>query len=159
MNSMHVLVPIDFSTYTEHTLNYATQFAKQLQANVTLLHVVDLPTMVHQGLDPYLIKLKATAKQLLDRCAQRLHEAGLATTPVLSYGVPFQEIIDFANAEKVDLIIIGTHGRTGLRHVLLGSVTERVVRLAACPVLVTRLPAHEGGAEKPEAVEAAGQGA
>lgn len=158
MNAMHILVPLDFSTYTEHTLDYASQFARQLQANVTLLHVVDLPTMVHQGLDPYQMERKATAKPLLDGCAQRLHEAGLAATPVVSYGVPFQEIIDFATARKVDLIIMGTHGRTGLQHVLLGSVTERVVRLASCPVLVTRLAAHEGGTGKPETVETAGQG-
>jgi nucleotide-binding universal stress UspA family protein len=56
------------------------------------------------------------------------------------HGVPFQEILDTAKARQVDLIIMGTHGRTGLSHVLSGSVTEKVVRLAPCPVLIARQP-------------------
>ena len=57
---------------------------------------------------------------------------------VVAHGIPFQEIIDTAKVRQVDLIVMGTHGRTGLLHVLLGSVAERVVRLAPCPVLVAR---------------------
>ena len=64
--------------------------------------------------------------------------AGLIGECVVLYGVPFQEIVDTAKARQVDLIIMGTHGRTGLLHVLLGSVAEKVVRLAPCSVLVVR---------------------
>ena len=72
---------------------------------------------------------------------------------MITYGIPFQEILDYVKAQKVDLIIMGTHGRTGLRHILLGSVTERVVRLAACPVLVTRLTPREADATPQGAAE------
>ena len=68
----------------------------------------------------------------------RLRDAGLQGETVIVHGVPFQAIIDTATEKDVDLIIMGTHGRTGLTHVLMGSVAENVVRLAPCPVLVVR---------------------
>ena len=68
----------------------------------------------------------------------RLRDAGVPGETMIVHGVPFQTIIDTAKEQGVDLIIMGTHGRTGLTHVLMGSVAENVVRLAPCPVLVTR---------------------
>lgn len=146
MDSMHILVPIDFSTYAEAALTDAIRFGTPFHAHMTLLHVVDLPRVLHEGLNPYHIELKATVQQLVEASAQRVRRAGLAATAVITYGIPFQEIINYAKAQKIDLIIMGTHGRTGLQHVLLGSVTERVVWLAGCPVLVTRLMPHEADA-------------
>ena len=70
----------------------------------------------------------------------RVTAAGLVGEIVVGHGVPFQEILDTAKKRQVDLIIMGTHGRTGLVHVLLGSVAEKVVRLAPCPVLIARQP-------------------
>ena len=71
---------------------------------------------------------------------QRLQQAGLEGTVMVVHGIPFQSIVDTAHDQKVDLIAMGTHGRTGLAHVFLGSVAKKVVRLAHCPVLVTRGP-------------------
>jgi universal stress protein A len=68
----------------------------------------------------------------------RITAAGLTGSVVVMHGTPFQGIMEAAKAQHVDLMIMGTHGRTGLPHLLLGSVTERVVRLAPCPVLVVR---------------------
>jgi nucleotide-binding universal stress UspA family protein len=91
--------------------------------------------------EDYLRKLVAEVQQGLATRQQRVQDAGLEGHSLLVYGVPFQGILDTAQAQQVDLIIMSTHGRTGLKHVLLGSVAEKVVRLAPCPVLVTRSPA------------------
>jgi nucleotide-binding universal stress UspA family protein len=78
---------------------------------------------------------------------ERITAAGLQCDFTIVHGVPFQVIIDTAHAAHVDLIIMGTHGRTGLPHVLVGSVAERVVRLAPCPVPVMRVPVDTPGLE------------
>ena len=138
----HVLVPLDFSASADRVLAYAMEFAKKLQARLTLLHVIDLPKLVDMSLTPYRAHLQAASRQALETCLKRVHGAGVAGDMVLVNGVPFQEIIETAKTTGADLIVMGTHGRTGLHHVLLGSVAEKVVRLASCPVLVTR-PPHE----------------
>ena len=76
----------------------------------------------------------------------RVTAAGLPGARVVLYGVPFQEIVEVAKAQQVDLIVMGTHGRTGLMHVLLGSVAEKVVRLAPCSVLVVPATRHTSDA-------------
>jgi nucleotide-binding universal stress UspA family protein len=140
-----VLVPLDFSTYAEQALDYAITLGQQLRARVTLLHVIQ-PLLV-AGADmsawpsPAFQDLEAAVTRDLEGYLARVTTAGLEGEMVVVYGVPFQEIIDTAKARQVDLIIMGTHGRTGLPLVLLGSVAERVVRLAPCPVLVARQPA------------------
>jgi nucleotide-binding universal stress UspA family protein len=74
----------------------------------------------------------------MERYRQRVHAAGLEGDVIILDGMPFQRIVDMVQDKKVDLIVMGTHGWTGLKHVLLGSVAEKVVRLAPCPVLVAR---------------------
>jgi len=88
----------------------------------------------------YLQDLEADIMQSMEACLARVTAAGLEGDIVVVHGVPFHEIVETAKAQNVDLIIIGTHGRTGLQHILLGSVAEKVVRLAPCPVLVARQP-------------------
>jgi nucleotide-binding universal stress UspA family protein len=78
--------------------------------------------------------------QSLETYRQRVEDAGLESEVMTLHGIPFQAILDVARDERVDMIIMGTHGRTGFKHVLLGSVAEKVVRLAPCPVLITRGP-------------------
>jgi universal stress protein A len=145
MTVHHVLVPLDFSTYAEQALDYAIALAQKLQARVTLLHVIQPPGVnVAGGIWPsatFLQDLEAAVTRDLEGYLARVTAAGLAGEIVIVHGVPFQEILDTAKARQVDLIIMGTHGRTGLSHVLLGSVAEKVVRLAPCPVLIARQPA------------------
>ena len=88
----------------------------------------------------YLQDLEAEIMQSMASYLARVTAAGLAGATVVVHGVPFHEILETAKTQLVDLIIMGTHGRTGLQHVLLGSVAEKVVRLAPCPVLVARQP-------------------
>jgi nucleotide-binding universal stress UspA family protein len=139
----HVLVPVDFSATADRALEYAIALAQQLQARLTLLHVLHL-TPLAMG-DPaaglpvnYLDTLETGAQQLLQASLERVRHAGLQGEGLLVQGAPMQTIVETAGERGVDLIIMGTHGRTGLTHVLLGSVAEHVVRQAPCPVLVMR---------------------
>jgi nucleotide-binding universal stress UspA family protein len=146
MTVHHILVPIDFSTYAEQALDYAITLGKQLQARVTLLHVIQPPLVAGADMgawpsQTYIEELEAAITSDLEGYLARVTTAGLQGEMVVVHGTPFQEIINTAKARQVDLIVMGTHGRTGLTHVLLGSVAERVVRQAPCPVLVVRQPA------------------
>jgi nucleotide-binding universal stress UspA family protein len=143
MPTQHFLVPIDFSAYSDQALTYAITLATQLRARLTLLHVIHELSMVMGDMasalpEAYLQELAAEAQRGLEERLTRVHEAGLEGDIVLVHGVPFQRIIDTAHDQKVDLIVMGTQGRTGLSHALMGSVAEKVVRLAPCPVLVAR---------------------
>jgi nucleotide-binding universal stress UspA family protein len=145
MTVHHVLVPIDFSPDAEQALDYAIALAQKLQARVTLLHVIQPPLGVgaDMGVWPsptFFDELEAAIMGDMEGYLARVTAAGLAGESVVVPGVPFQEILDTAKKRQVDLIIMGTHGRTGLKHVLLGSVAEKVVRLAPCPVLIARHP-------------------
>jgi nucleotide-binding universal stress UspA family protein len=141
----HVLVPIDFSTYAELALDYAIAVAQKLQARLTLLHVIQPPLVAsaHMGVWPslaFVAELKAAITSDMEGYLARVIAAGLEGEIVVEHGAPFQQILDTAKARQADLIILGTHGRTGLVHVLLGSVAEKVARLAPCPVLIARQP-------------------
>ena len=94
----------------------------------------------------YLQEVEEAVQGSMEAALARVTAAGLTGERVVLYGVPFQEIVETAKARQVDLIIMGTHGRTGLLHVLLGSVAEKVVRLAPCSVLVVRQADHVSGA-------------
>jgi universal stress protein A len=151
MPTQHFLVPIDFSEYADHALAYAIRLARTLDARLTLLHVVQpLPMAgVDMGValpETYLQEAEAEVQRSMEAALARVTAAGLTGECVVLYGVPFQEIVDTAKAHSVDLIIMGTHGRTGLLHVLLGSVAEKVVRLAPCSVLVVRTADQAPGA-------------
>jgi universal stress protein A len=142
----HILVPIDFSAYADQALDFAIALASKLSARLTVLHVIHIiPLGLAEGGAPlpyaYIETLEAEVQQSLETYRQRVQEAGLDCDIMAIHGVPFQSIIDLARDRQVDLIIMGTHGRTGLKHILLGSVAEKVVRLAPCPVLITRGPA------------------
>jgi nucleotide-binding universal stress UspA family protein len=151
MPTQHVLVPIDFSEYADQALAYAIRLASTLDARLTLLHVMQpLPMAgVDMGVTlpaTYLQEVEAEVQRSMEVALARVTAAGLIGECVVLYGVPFQEIVDTAKARQVDLIIMGTHGRTGLLHVLLGSVAEKVVRLAPCSVLVVRQADQASGA-------------
>jgi nucleotide-binding universal stress UspA family protein len=139
----HILVPTDFSEYADYALDYAIELAQKLQARLTLLHIIDTMPLgvVEEGsmLPPsYWQELETNLGQSMEASLNRLNDVGLQGESIIVHGVPFQSIIDTAKDKGADLIVMGTHGRTGLTHVMMGSVAEKVVRMAPCPVVVTR---------------------
>lgn len=143
MTIQHILVPVDFSGYAEQALEYAIGLARKLSARLTLVHAISMvPIGVVDGGSTlpysYIQDLEAEVQRTMETYLQRVQQAGLEGTVLVLHGVPFQSIVDTARDHNVDLIVMGTHGRTGLAHMFLGSVAEKVVRLAPCPVLVTR---------------------
>lgn len=148
LNIKSILVPTDFSAESEKALPYAVAFARQLGAKLTLLHVVEpIATPDFAKSFPLAMendKLMAVCNRHLQRIAKDIEiEPKLVEKTLVRFGRAFDEIARAAGTLKVDLIIIATHGYTGLKHALLGSTTERVVRHAPCPVLVVRPCEHE----------------
>ena len=145
-----ILVPHDFSASANHATAIARDEAKLHGAKVVLLHVIDLPTQLQPDTvivpsstgAPLSVKEYAlsSADAHLTDIAQRLAKDNLKATPFVRIGNPVDEITKFIDEEKVDLVIMGTHGRTGLKHLLVGSVAERVVRTSPVPVLTVRHP-------------------
>lgn len=142
MTAQHFLVPTDFSADADDALEYAMTLASKLRARLTLLHVIEPLVVGSTKTLPFtaIQYLEEQVTQIMAPYHARVTAAGLPCDYAIVHGVPFQVILETARTDKIDLIIMGTHGRTGLRHVLLGSVAERVVRLAPCPVLVVRAP-------------------
>ena len=139
---LNILVPIDFSQHSLATLSFALNWHAGSSARYTLLHVVasgDIEAFAYLGRAPgdLLGRQLAEAAAELEREAEARRQAhtGLRMATVVCAGVPFREICQVAEREGFDLIVIGTHGRTGLSHLLIGSTAERVVQHASCPVL------------------------
>jgi universal stress protein A len=141
-----ILVPLDFSPSSDHALAYARALAKDFGASLHLLHVIEDRLMTGPWPNEvYLGELPRLRKGLIDEAEQRLSAfasstatTGLEVTAEVLIGGPSQAIVERAAAPDVDLIVMGTHGRTGITHFLIGSVAERVVRHAPCPVLIAR---------------------
>jgi universal stress protein A len=145
MTAQRFLVPIDFSEDANQAVKYAIDLASKLGARMTLLHVIQLLPFGSGDMGvtvpyTYFQDLEADITSRMQAYLERVTAAGLEGEIAVVRGVPFQEILETAKMQQVDLIIMGTHGRTGLQHVLMGSVAEKVVRLAPCPVLVVRQP-------------------
>jgi universal stress protein A len=138
-----ILVPTDFSDCADSALTYALTLADRVGAAVCLVHAFDDPYELHIHSEHYVpmpAELRAgliedIRRQLKDRVAASGHSD--VTTEVLT-GPAAKAIVEGARARYCDLIVMGTHGRHGVAHVLLGSIAERVIRTAHCPVLVVR---------------------
>ncbi len=144
-----ILVPTDFSKFSDNALTYAVAFADKFGAELHLLHVVqDLalfipPEVAAAPVTAPVDQLTTAAQAALDRAVREHNLQRFNVRSEVREGNPFAEIVRLAKERDIDLIIMGTHGRAGLAHVLLGSVTEKVVRKAPCPVLTVRHPEHE----------------
>ena len=142
-----ILVPIDFSDYSKSSLKYAVNFAKNFKASLILVYVVEpviYPPDFSMGqiaIPAAGIEMDKRAKEELDKLAEKEIPSGLSVKKIIKTGKPFVEIIETAADEDADLIIIATHGHTGVEHILFGSTAEKVVRKAPCPVLTLREPA------------------
>lgn len=138
-----ILVPIDFSPNAEPVLEWAAHLAEEHECPLILLHAYHLPVDFQQLEGAYLppdfwTQVKNDAAANLEKHAQALRDRGLQVETVLREGYPASVIEDEARERKVDLIVIGTRGHTGLKHLLLGSIAERVVQKAPCPVLTVK---------------------
>jgi nucleotide-binding universal stress UspA family protein len=143
------MVPTDFSAASDAALGYARTLAHDFGASIELVHVFDDPfksgAFVGDGTVMMPVELRQSLEtwsreQLAERHAQHSNALPRSTTVLLA-GAPARRIVEHAKETQPDLIVMGTHGRSGLGHFLLGSVTERVVRTATCPVLTWREPA------------------
>ncbi len=134
-----ILVPSDFSAPSVKAFEYALHFAKEFDARLTVLHVLEVlpaPEFATYPIIPDSDRINALKKTLMELARKQGAEPDVLEAVKIRIGVPFKEITRAAQSLKMDLIIIATHGYTGLAHVLLGSTAERVVRHARCPVLV-----------------------
>jgi nucleotide-binding universal stress UspA family protein len=145
-----ILLPTDFSEYSAAARQYACEFTDQFHAELHVLHVIqDMaplapePGVVLAPPPDYMKELEENATLMLERALDSQWAAGKTIFRVVREGPPFLEIVRYAKETSIDLIVIGTHGRTGLAHVFMGSVAEKVVRKSPCPVLTVRHPEHE----------------
>jgi nucleotide-binding universal stress UspA family protein len=138
-----ILVPVDFSTHAHSALDLAIDLAKESGGTLHLLHAYELPasmTMTYGVAIPQSVwdGVKEAAAARLAELQKRVTAAGVkCSTHVMTAPAP-DAIAEAAAAHKADLIVMGTRGLTGLRHVLLGSVAERTIRIATCPVLTIK---------------------
>ncbi|HET9361292.1 MAG TPA: universal stress protein [Vicinamibacterales bacterium] len=146
MRFTRILVPTDFSPASEAALAAAMELADRFGASIHLLHVLEDPystsayaTEVYGFLPPGLRETwQENAEKRLDALLPRERGTRSAGSCAVVFGSPARAIVDHAHGAGIDLIVMGTHGRSGVAHLLLGSVAERVVRTATCPVMTVR---------------------
>ena len=143
-----ILCPMDLSENSAHALPYAVELAKTYNATLYLLHVVDaywLESLAMAQLPDYSTKSfnhpAETTSGELQIIKAGIQDVEVETTEV--FGTPYVEIVRFARQQDIDLIVLSTHGRTGLKHALIGSDAEKVVQMAPCPVLTIKHPERE----------------
>lgn len=144
-----ILTATDFSEHSQVALKYTAAFCEAFGAEAILCHVLENPDFLSQYppvgetyFPPNFVELHE--KQARIQCEQVLAAVGLSHARVLlKHGNPYVEIVRAAREEGADLIIVGTHGRGPVAHIILGSVAERIVRAAPCPVLTVRSGEHE----------------
>jgi nucleotide-binding universal stress UspA family protein len=148
-----LLVPHDFSPCAEHALRTAVELAKAHGSELVLMHVSELPANLPRdalvvpasGAGPVRIDEYATggARQRLDAITEPLRRAGVAVSSLAVTGDVAEQILALATQVGADALVVGTHGRKGLSHLLLGSVAEKIIRAAPVPVVCVRMPAPE----------------
>lgn len=146
MQIRSILLPTDFSDCGNYALSYAASLARTFGASIICVHVVEpmVPTVGYSGMtEPLPIaditdQLEHSAERELPKLAEREEVAGLEVEEVIVHGEAASEIVRVAKERNVDLIVVSSHGRTGLGRILFGSTAEAVVRHASCPVLVVK---------------------
>ncbi len=140
-----IVVPIDFTATSECALDYAIDFAKQVGARLTLVHAYELP--VYGFPDGALVASSEVAGRILESAQagllaaiERRKDCGVEIRSVLRDGPPADEVAAVAKQVHADMVILGTHGRKGLRRAIMGSVAEEVIRACECPVLAIHDP-------------------
>ncbi len=147
----HILVPTDFSEFSRPALDYACAIAARFESQLHLLHVVPDPAMLVPESHAFSVEaMQAQSAALIEDAKERIEllptdgwDNGKPVRREVRTGAVFMEIIDYAKSFEIDLLVIGTHGRSGLMHVLLGSVAEKIVRKSPCPVLTVKPKGHQ----------------
>lgn len=160
-----MLVPIDFSGTSDLALEYAIEMGLRYGASLHLIHVLEDPMLIGGHPDGFAIdlpdlrtRMAEDAGALLDDAKDKCIRANVPATTEVVFGKPATTIVDLPLERAYDLIVMGTHGRTGFAHLMLGSVAERVVRTAPCPVLTVREPARRRASEPVTVAKAVAQG-
>ena len=142
-----ILVPLDFSEHAAAVLDWAAHLAEEHRSRIVLFHAYHLPVEFQQLEGAYLppdfwANVKAEAEETLGRFAAEIRARGLEVDSVVAEGYAATAIVDEVEKQNADLVVIGTHGLSGLKHLLLGSIAERVVQKAPCPVLTVKTPSQ-----------------
>jgi len=146
MRIQTILVPTDFSESSSEAVDFAFYLSRQMKMNMIFLYVDEWPdpsdatAPLHNEYGMY---KKDEGHVFLNDLVQRAQDEGLKASKELVDGVPFLEIIRMARKRKVDLVVMGTHGRTGLSQTMIGSESERVVRQTPCPVITVKSTNHQ----------------
>jgi universal stress protein A len=140
MNIKRILCPVDFSEFNHAANEYASMLASSTGARIIYLHTY-LPDVLYGN--PELFDSKQKERHLLQKMEETYQPTvdGVEASYVVEFGTPADRIVDYATSYEIDMIVLGTHGRTGLRRVVMGSVAEAVVRSAECPVLAIKTEA------------------
>ena len=143
-----ILTAIDFSENSDYAFDYALTLAKQFDSQLMILHVINEPVDLRGFYVPHISfeqlekEIEEGAEKMMAQfCSSKMGDFTNFTTSIVT-GIPYEEIIRSAQEAAASLIVLGTHGRTGLDHLIFGSTAERVIRGASCPVLTIRLPAE-----------------
>lgn len=144
-----ILVPTDFSEFSKCALKYGCELASRFSGQLHLLNVVEdiYPLIPDPGMtfpppDTFAVEMQAAAKKAILNLPPEEMVGQITVIREVLMGVPFLEIVRYARDQEIDMIVIGTHGRSGLAHVLMGSVAEKIVRKSPCPVLTVRPEGH-----------------
>lgn len=138
----NILLPTDFSKGSDEAFEHAKDIAKSMGATIHLLHVIQpvvYPTgieIAHESLVNLEGDLESVAKKNLAKIEKRLNDLGIDTESTVLMGKPSEQITEYSNRYEMDLVVIATHGSSGLEHFLFGSTTEKVIRKVKVPVLV-----------------------
>ena len=141
-----IVVPTDFSACSEDAWALARRIAGAVGSEIVLVHVfVEPPSYAEPSLSvnsawQVIESARKWVEETLEKWADAAREKGISVRTLVRTGSPYQEIVDLATDERADLVAMGTHGRSGVSRLLLGSVADRVIRLAPCPVLTVRKP-------------------
>ena len=141
-----ILFANDFSENSEHAFDYALTLARKFDARLVIIHVINEPVDLRGFYVPHISfetlekEIAESAEKMMEKfCRTKIKDFTKFETVVIS-GIPYEEIIKKAEETKAGMIVLGTHGRRGIDHILFGSTAERVVRNATCPVMTVRLP-------------------
>lgn len=144
MTLTRILLPTDFSDTARLALDYAGELARRFDASVHLLHVVPDPGVQSLAVEamPVVSDLAERWKADAERRLEEVRVDGVQTVRAVRVGHAFVEILQYAVDNAIDMVVMGTHGRGPVEHLLLGSVAEKVVRKAPCPVLTVKQAGH-----------------